>query len=93
MRYRNHHVPKTFPFEFSCSKRENDLIEKKGYPFKIGDLVRAKHKRSGLKGTAIVVRYLWRKSYDVRGTFADSVLVSFPDKTMCLSKNALVLVE
>ena len=77
---------------FSCPKQENDLIEKKGYPFKIGDLVRAKHKRSGLKGTAIVVRYLWRKSYDSRGTFADSVVVSFPDKTRCLSKNALVSV-
>jgi len=85
--------PQSFPFEFSCSKRENKLIEEKGYPFKIGDLVRSKHKQSGLKGTAIVVRYRWRKSYDVRGTFADCVVVSFPGKTMTLMKDALTLVE
>tara|TARA_R100000278_G_C5378533_1_gene131589 strand:+ start:184 stop:480 length:297 start_codon:yes stop_codon:yes gene_type:complete len=85
--------PQSFPFEFSCSKRENKLIEEKGYPFKIGDLVRSKYKQSGLKGTAIVVRYRWRKSYDARGTFADSVVVSFPDKTTTLMKDALTLVE
>ena len=85
--------PQSFPFEFSCSKRESKLIEEKGYPFKIGDLVRSKYKRSGLKGAAIVVRYRWRKSYDARGTFADSVVVSFPDKTITTMTSALVLVE
>lgn len=85
--------PQSFPFEFSCSKRENKLIEEKGYPFKIGDLVRSKYKQSGLKGTAIVVRYRWRKSYDARGTFADCVVVSFPDETMTLMTDALTLVE
>ena len=85
-------APQSFPFEFSCSKRENKLIEEKGYPFKIGDLVRSKYKRSGLKGAAIVVRYRWRKSYGARGTFADSVVVSFPDKTTTTMTSALVLV-
>ena len=85
--------PQSFPFEFSCSKRENKLIEEKGYPFKIGDLVRSKYKQSGLKGAAIVVRYRWRKSYDARGTFADSVVVFLRDNTMTLMKDALTLVE